>query len=168
MKKRTLLTNIFIVVLMVSIVFVLLAFFEVFPEKAQAPILFASMSLALVSVALVDIVFPLVDNAARFKAENSYKVKTIVKILLFLVAVAFLLLTVKSIGFFSTQFVGIALFCVAYLAQFFIDLDKNKKNQIEDEEEDEEDEEEAEYDDQADEEEFDNRYDEDADEDDNK
>ncbi len=54
-------------------------FFEVFPRKAQPAILFTSMSLALVSVALVDIVFPLIDNAARFKEENSYKVKTIIK-----------------------------------------------------------------------------------------
>ena len=160
MKKRTLLTNIFIVILMISIVFVLLAFFEVFPEKAQPAILFTSMSLALVSVARVDIVFPLIDNAARFKEENSYKVKTIIKIVLFLVAVVFLLLTVKNIGFFKTQFVGIALFCVAYLAQFFIDLDKNKKNQIEEEED-----EELLEDEVGEDEEFDNSYD---DEEDNK
>ncbi len=171
MKKRTLLTNIFIVVLMVSIVFVLLAFFEVFPEKIQPAILFTSMSLALISVALVDIVFPLIDNAARFKEENSYKIKTIIKVVLFLVAVVFLLLTVQNIGFFKTQFVGIALFCVAYLAQFFIDLDKNKKNQIEEDEE-EEDEEAPEGIEEtpADDEEFDNSYedDESEDEDDNK
>ena len=115
---------------MISIVFVLLAFFEVFPEKAQPAILFTSMSLALVSVALVDIVFPLIDNAARFKEEN------------------------------KTQFVGIALFCVAYLAQFFIDLDKNKKNQIEEEED-----EELLEDEVGEDEEFDNSYD---DEEDNK
>ena len=161
MRKRTLLRNIFIVVLMISIVFVLLAFFEVFPESAQSAILFASMSLALISVALVDIVFPLIDNASRFKNENSYKVKTVIKIVLFLVAVAFLLFTVKGIGFFKTQFLGIALFCVAYLAQFFIDLDKNKKNQGE-----EEDDEDAAEDRIEDEEEFDNNYIDDAEEDD--
>ena len=163
MKKRTLLTNIFIVVLMISIVFVLLAFFEVFPESAQSAILFTSMSLALISVALVDIVFPLIDNSSRFKNENSYKVKTVIKIVLFLVAVAFLLFTVKGIGFFKTQFLGIALFCVAYLAQFFIDLDKNKKGQGEDEED-----EDAAEDRIEEEEEFDNNYTDDGEDDEDK
>lgn len=171
MKKRTLLTNVFIIVLMISIVFVLLAFFEIFPANVQQPVLMISMSLALVSVLLVDIVFPLIDNIGRFKKETSYKVKTIVKVVLFIVAVVFLLLTVKSIGIFKTQFLGIALFCVAYLAQFFIDLDKGKKAKIEAEEgnEDEEndDEDDAEDEDEEDddmtsfddEDEFDNSYD---------
>ena len=174
MKKRTLLTNVFIIVLMISIVFVLLAFFEIFPANVQQPVLMISMSLALVSVLLVDIVFPLIDNIGRFKKETSYKVKTIVKVVLFIVAVVFLLLTVKSIGIFKTQFLGIALFCVAYLAQFFIDLDKGKKAKIEAEEgnedeenDDEDDEDDAEDEDEEDddmtsfddEDEFDNSYD---------
>ena len=79
MKKRTLLTNVFIIVLMISIVFVLLAFFEIFPANIQQPVLLISMSFALVSVLLVDIVFPLIDNIGRFKKETSYKIKTIVK-----------------------------------------------------------------------------------------
>ena len=174
MKKRTLLTNVFIIVLMISIVFVLLAFFEIFPANVQQPVLMISMSLALVSVLLVDIVFPLIDNIGRVKKETSYKVKTIVKVVLFIVAVVFLLLTVKSIGIFKTQFLGIALFCVAYLAQFFIDLDKGKKAKIEAEEgnedeenDDEDDEDDAEDEDEEDddmtsfddEDEFDNSYD---------
>ena len=44
----------------------------------------------------------------------------------------FLVLTVKGVGFFKEQFLGIALFCIAYLAQFFVDLDKEKKANIED------------------------------------
>lgn len=171
MKKRTLLTNIFIIVLMISIVFVLLAFFEIFPADVQQPVLIASMSLALISVLLVDIVFPLVDNIGRFKAETSYKVKSIIKVVLFVVSVVFLLLTVKNVGIFKTQFLGIALFCVAYLAQFFVDLDKNKNAVIEesdDEDEYEETDEDSDDDDEAedsevsefdDEDEFDNSYD---------
>lgn len=171
MKKRTLLTNIFIIVLMISIVFVLLAFFEIFPADIQQPVLIASMSLALISVLLVDIVFPLVDNIGRFKAETSYKVKSIIKVVLFVVSVVFLLLTVKNVGIFKTQFLGIALFCVAYLAQFFVDLDKNKNAVIEesdDEDEYEESDEDSDDDDEAedsevsefdDEDEFDNSYD---------
>jgi hypothetical protein len=168
MKKRTLLTNVFIIVLMISIVFVLLAFFEIFPANIQQPVLLISMSFALVSVLLVDIVFPLIDNIGKFKKETSYKIKTIVKVVLFIVAVVFLLLTVKSIGIFKTQFLGIALFCVAYLAQFFIDLDKGRKTQIEaeegDDDEDEDAEEDADEDEDEttsfdDEDEFDNSYD---------
>ena len=88
--------------------------------------------------------------------------------MLFIVAVVFLLLTVKSIGIFKTQFLGIALFCVAYLAQFFIDLDKGRKAQIEAEEGDDDEDEDAEEDDDEDEDEttsfddedeFDNSYD---------
>lgn len=138
MKKRSLLTNIFVITLMVSIVFVLLAFFEIFPANIQQPVLLISMTLALLSVLLVDIVFPLLDNMDRFKSETPYKVKTVVKVVLFIVAVVFLVLTVKSVGIFGKQFVGIALFCVAYLAQFFIDLDKNKKAQIEEDDEESE------------------------------
>ena len=169
MKKRTLLTNIFIIVLMISIVFVLLAFFEIFPADVQQPVLIASMSLALISVLLVDIVFPLVDNIGRFKAETSYKVKSIIKVVLFVVSVVFLLLTVKNVGIFKTQFVGIALFCVAYLAQFFVDLDKNKNAVIEEsDDEDEYEESDEDSDDEVedsevsefdDEDEFDNSYD---------
>lgn len=169
MKKRTLLTNIFIIVLMISIVFVLLAFFEIFPADVQQPVLIASMSLALISVLLVDIVFPLVDNIGRFKAETSYKVKSIIKVVLFVVSVVFLLLTVKNVGIFKTQFLGIALFCVAYLAQFFVDLDKNKNAVIEEsDDEDEYEESDEDSDDEVedsevsefdDEDEFDNSYD---------
>lgn len=133
MKKRTLFTNIFIVILMVAIVFVLLAFFDIFKEDTlKQPILSISMSVALVSVALIDIVFPLIDNFKRFKQETGYKIKSAVKIVLFAVSVVFLILTVKGIGIFEKQFLGIALFCLTYLAQFFIDLDREKKVQIED------------------------------------
>lgn len=162
MKKRTLLTNIFIIVLMISIVFVLLAFFQILPENLQQPILMISMSTALISVLLVDVVFPLIDNIDRFKNETSYKVKTIVKGVLFIVAVVFLILTVKKVGIFGEAFVGIALFCVAYLVQFFIDLDKNKAAVEEAAEDDIEDEEAYTEDSIAnedDEDEFDNSYD---------
>ena len=162
MKKRTLLTNIFVITLMISIVFVLLAFFEIFPANIQQPVLLVSMTLALVSVLLVDVVFPLLDNMERFKNETSYKVKAAVKVVLFIVAVVFLILTVKSLGIFGKQFVGIALFCVSYLAQFFIDLDKNKNAQY-DEEDDDDDEDEDNKNTNVlafdDEDEFDNSYD---------
>lgn len=133
MKKRTLLTNIFIVTLMISIVFVLLAFFDIFDEdKLKQPILTASMIVALISVALIDIVFPVIDNFKRFIQETPYKIKAIVKLIVFAVSIVFLFLTVKGIGIFGKQFLGIALFCITYLVQFFIDLDKEKKVQIED------------------------------------
>lgn len=161
MKKRSLLTNIFVITLMVSIVFVLLAFFEIFPANIQQPVLLVSMTLALLSVLLVDVVFPLLDNIDRVKNETSYKIKAAVKVVLFIVAVVFLVLTVKSVGIFGKQFVGIALFCVAYLAQFFIDLDKNKNAQIEEDDEDEDENQDESSNVLAfdDEDEFDNSYD---------
>ena len=63
---------------------------------------------------------------------------------------------------FSEAFVGIALFCVAYLVQFFIDLDKNKAALEEASEDDTEDEENYTEDaivNEDDEDEFDNSYD---------
>lgn len=118
---------------MISIVFVLLAFFDVFnKDTLKNPILTVSMIVALISVALIDIVFPIIDNFNRFKKETGYKVKSIVKFVLFGISVVFLVLTVKGTGFFAEEFLGIALFCLTYLAQFFIDLDKAKKENIED------------------------------------
>ena len=118
---------------MISIVFVLLAFFDVFnKDTLKNPILTVSMIVALISVSLIDIFFPIIDNFSRFKKETGYKVKSIVKFVLFGLSVVFLVLTVKGVGIFAEEFLGIAFFCLTYLAQFFIDLDKQKKVNIED------------------------------------
>ncbi len=128
MKKRKLLTDIFTVVLMVAIVLVLLAFFGVFPGDVGTPgdvayimLSFVSVPLALISVALIDLVFPLIDNKAMLK-ENSYKIKAIVKIVIFLAAVVFGVLFFTGVVSLD-QFVGVGIFVVLYIAQFCINLD---------------------------------------------
>ncbi len=132
MKNRKLLTDIFTVVLMVSIVLVLLAYLNVFPGTVQEEgsasyivLSYISVPLALISVALIDLVFPLIDNWAMMK-EHAYKIKAGVKIALFVAAVIFGLLFFMT-GVFATlitnDFVGVAIFVALYIAQFCINLD---------------------------------------------
>lgn len=130
MKKRKLLTDIFTVVLMISIVLVLLAYLNVFPGDVQKEgsvsyimLSYVSVPLALLSVALIDLVFPLIDNRALL-AQNSYKIKAGVKIVLFLAAVVFgMLFFIGGIFASMNDFVGVAIFVGLYIAQFCINLD---------------------------------------------
>lgn len=132
MKHRKLLTDIFTVVLMVSIVLVLLAYLNVFPGTVQEEgsvsyilLSYVSVPLALISVALIDLVFPLIDNRAMLKA-SSYIVKTSVKIVLFVAAVIFGVLFFMTDVFatlITNDFVGVAIFVALYIAQFCVNLD---------------------------------------------
>ena len=132
MKNRKLLTDIFTVVLMVSIVLVLLAYLEVFPgsirEEGSASYIilsYISVPLALISVALIDLVFPLIDNRVMLK-ENAYKVKAGVKIVLFVAAVIFGVLFFMTGAFVTlivNDYIGVAIFVALYIAQFCINLD---------------------------------------------
>ncbi len=132
MKKRKLLTDIFTVVLMVAIVLVLLAYLNIFPGDVQEAgsvsyimLSYVSVPLALIAVALIDLVFPLIDNRAML-AENAYRIKTGIKIVLFLAAVVFGMLFFVSDVFanvIKNEFVGVAIFVALYIAQFCINLD---------------------------------------------
>ncbi|MBP3392803.1 MAG: hypothetical protein J6L76_08490 [Clostridia bacterium] len=132
MKNRKLLTDIFTVVLMVSIVLVLLAYLNVFPGTVQDEgsasyivLSYISVPLALISVALIDLVFPLIDNRAMLK-ENKFKVKAGVKIALFAAAVIFgvlFFMTDALATAITNDFVGVAIFVALYIAQFCINLD---------------------------------------------
>lgn len=143
MKNRKLLTDIFTVVLMVSIVLVLLAYLNVFPGTVQEEgsvsyivLSYISVPLALISVALIDLVFPLIDNREMLK-DNKYKIKTGVKIALFAAAVIFGVLFFMT-GVFATlitnDFIGVAIFVALYIAQFCINLDP-KPEPVEEKEE---------------------------------
>ena len=132
MKNRKLLTDIFTVILMVSIVLVLLAYLNVFPGTVQEEgsvsyivLSYISVPLALISVALIDLVFPLIDNRAMLK-EKAFVIKAGVKVVLFDAAVIFGLLFFKT-GVFATlitnDFIGVAIFVALYIAQFCINLD---------------------------------------------
>lgn len=139
MKKRKLLTDIFIVVLMISIVLVLLAYLGVFGESYEVEgslarkIIFIAVPLALISVLLVDIVFPILDNLNKFK-EKTFLIKVILKGILFIAAVVVLVCHVK--GMFMNEFLGVGIFCAIYLVQFFIDLDKKQNKELNKEYED--------------------------------
>ena len=94
MKKRKLLTDIFTVVLMLAIVVVVLAYLNVFPGKDvnekgslnYAMVAYVGMPLALLSVLLIDLIFPLIDNRKRL-SEPVFIVKVVAKTLLFIAAV---------------------------------------------------------------------------------
>ena len=86
-----------------------------------------AVPLALFSVLLVDIVFPVIDNLSKLK-EKVFLVKVIVKGLLFIAAVVVLVCHVK--GMFMNEFLGVGVFCGIYLIQFFIDLDKKGNKEL--------------------------------------
>jgi len=138
MKKRKLLTDIFIVILMISIVLVLLSYLNVFPGgdytvegSISRKVILVAIPLALLSVLLVDIVFPVLDNLSKF-SQKSFLIKVIIKSLLFIAAVVVLVCHVN--GVFMNEFLGVGLFVVVYLIQFFIDLDKKEKKVVQEEE----------------------------------
>lgn len=140
MKKRKLLTDIFIVILMISIVLVLLSYLNVFPGEDYTvegslarKIIMIAIPLALVSVLLIDIVFPILSNLNKF-SEKVFLIKVVVKSLLFIAAVVILICHVN--GAFMNEFLGVGLFVVVYLVQFFIDLDKKEKAPVEENDED--------------------------------
>lgn len=140
MKKRKLLTDIFIVVLMISIVLVLLSYLGVFPgesyeveDSLARKIILVAVPLALISVLLVDIVFPVLDNLGKFK-ETPFLIKVILKGVLFIAAVVVLICHVQ--GMFKNEFLGVGVFCGIYLVQFFIDLDKKPNKELNKEYED--------------------------------
>lgn len=143
MKHKNLLTNIFSIVLMVSLVIILLAAFNIFPgESSETPgslsnvLSSIAMPLALISIALIDIVFPLIDNRVKLK-EKKYLILTIVKLVLFAAAVVFLMLHMFAGLFAEKQIVAIMIFCILYLGQFVINLDP-KPAPVTEEPEDEE------------------------------
>lgn len=140
MKKRKLLTDIFIVVLMISIVLVLLSYLGVFPGESYEvegslarKIILVAVPLALVSVLLVDIIFPVLDNLNKFK-EKPFLIKVVLKGILFIAAVVVLICHVQ--GMFKNEFLGVGIFCAIYLVQFFIDLDKKPNKELNKEYED--------------------------------
>lgn len=142
MKKRKLLTDIFTIVLMIAIVFVVLSYLGVFPGADNTTVgstnyimlTYVAMPLALISVAMIDIVFPILDNK-KIRGTVKFKVKAGIKIALFVAAIVFAVLFFLANAFPQmNEFVGVAIFCALYFAQFCINLDP-KPSQVENEEE---------------------------------
>lgn len=131
MKNRKLLTDIFTVVMMAAIVLVLLAYLNVFPGEydkegtvSYVMLSYVSIPLALISVALIDLVFPLLDNKALLK-ERNFQIKAGIKVVLFLLAVVFGILYMAGAlsSMIDSEFVGVGIFIALYIAQFCINLD---------------------------------------------
>lgn len=145
MKNRNLFNNIFTVIIMLSLVFFLLSYFQVFGnEYLEGWIQKITLPLALASAICMEIILPVLDNKELFKREKKMKIMLIVKILLVVAAIIPLVLNV--LGTLAqnqkAEFGVLAAFVILYMAQFFINLDP--KPELSDEDEDEEDDEEDE------------------------
>ena len=149
MKNRNLFNNIFTIIIMLSLVFFLLAYFQVFGnESLEGWIQKITLPLALASAICMEIILPVLDNKEMFKREKKMRILLIVKIVLVVAAIVPLVLNVTGTLAQNTkaEFGVLAAFVILYMAQFFINLDP--KPEISDEEdeadEDEEDEDEDE------------------------
>lgn len=151
MKNRTLFNNIFTVIIMLSLVFFLLSYFQVFGnEVVEGWISNITLPLALISAICMEIVLPVLDNKQMFKTEKKMKILLAVKIVLVIAAIIPLVLNLTNqLGNDkSTEFGVLAAFVILYMAQFFINLDP--KPEIEEDEDEDEDEEYEEDDEEED------------------
>lgn len=139
MKQRNLLTNIFSVLLIVSLVAFLLVTFSVIKGALKEVITFVSLPVAIISVACIDIVFPILDNKKRLREDKVLKILTIVKIVIFIAAFVVMSLYVTRI--FLDEVLAVIIFIVLYFAQFFINIDpKQPKISVDEDLEEEEEE----------------------------
>jgi magnesium-transporting ATPase (P-type) len=138
MKKRNLLSNILYVAILVTLVAFLLVQFQVLgmSEETRTIVSTVLLVIAVLSVAMVEIVFPVLDNKALLK-EKKYAIMVSVKSVLFVASLVFLFLY-QPFGKITSAGIAIAGFVVLYFAQFFISLDP--KPVLEEDDEDEEDE----------------------------
>lgn len=145
MKNRNLFTNILSILIIVALAFFLLVQFNVFSDMAQSTkdlIGIASLAVAIVSVILIDIVFPIIENRARL-TEKKYLIMFIVKVILFAAAITVLLLF-HPFKIIKDTTVALVSFIVLYFIQFFINLDAKSYDDDDDDEEYEDDAEEIE------------------------
>lgn len=132
MKHRNLLTNIFSLLLIVSLVAILLVTFEVIEGAFGEVITKISLPIAIISVACIDIVFPILDNKKRLREEKVLKILTVVKIVLFIAAFAVMCLHVARV--ITDEVVAVIIFIILYFAQFFINIDPKQPKISADEE----------------------------------
>ena len=133
MKKRGMLSNILYIVILVALVGFLLVQFNILglEDSAKSVASTLLLVLAVISVACVEIVFPVLDNKELLR-DRKYVIMATVKSLLFLAALVILFLyepfgVIKSTGF------AIVGFVVLYFIQFFISLDPKPVAEAEDE-----------------------------------
>lgn len=142
MKYRRTLNNIFTVLIMISLLGFLLAYFEVFNnETVEGVIQKITLPVALVSAVFMEVVLPAIDNKEMFKTDKTFVIKFIIKCLLLGGAVVPLVLNL--LGEFTqdstSEFTVLAIFVVLYMAQFFINLDPKPEADEDEYEEDDDD-----------------------------
>lgn len=146
MKFRNLFTNILSILIILALAFFLTVQFDIIKgltDSHRNMIGIASLAVAIVSVILIDIVFPVIDNRARL-SEKKYSILLIVKAVLFASAVTVLLMY-HPFALIKTSWIALGSFVLLYFAQFFINLDA-KPDYDDDDYEDEEDDEESDAD----------------------
>lgn len=124
MKLRNLFTNILSILIILALAFFLIVQFDFIKgltDSHRNMIGIASLAVAIVSVILIDIVFPVIDNRSRL-SEKKYSILLIVKAVLFAAAVTVLLMY-HPFGIIKTSWIALGSFVLLYFAQFFINLD---------------------------------------------
>ncbi len=145
MKHRNFLSNIFSVVLIVSLIAFLFVMLKGMDDGLGTAIKYISLPLAIISVACIDIVFPILDNKQRLRENINLKVLTIVKIVLFIAAFVVIGLYVTNIILSDNEMIALSVFVVLYFAQFVINIDPKKPRVAEVSEDDDEDYDDDEY-----------------------
>ena len=126
MKNRKLWNNIFTVIILASLAFFLLAYFGVFRnESLEGWISKITLPVAMLSALFMEIILPYIDNKELFRTDSKMRLKLIIKIILFVLALIPLGLNISGVLEQSNQaeFGVLAAFVVLYMAQFFINLD---------------------------------------------
>ena len=123
MKKRNGLTNLFYVIILLSLVGFLAVEFGFFNLEAQVQKILATalLALAIIMVACIEFVLPIASNKEMLK-NKKYGIMVAVKAVLF-VAAATVLFLYEPFGVIRNMTVSLVLFVVFYFIQFFISLD---------------------------------------------
>lgn len=123
MKNRNLLSNILYIVILVVLAAFLVVQFNLLHlgDGTKTAVSSILLAIAVVAVAFVEIVFPVMDNKEMLK-DQKYKMMLIVKSVLFIIALALLFLY-EPFGVITSMPVALIGFVVIYFIQFFINLD---------------------------------------------
>ncbi len=128
MKYRNLLTNIFYVVILISLVLFLLIEFGVMgmSDGMKRVVSTLLLALAVLSVAMIEIVLPVIANRDMLK-NKKYVVRAVIKTVL-LLASAVVLFMFEPFGVIKDMTTALVIFCVTYFLQFFISLEPKLAN----------------------------------------
>ena len=150
MKLRNLFTNILSILIILALAFFLAVQFDIIEgltDSHRNMIGIASLAVAIVSVIMIDIVFPVIDNRSRL-SEKKYLILLLVKVVLFASAVTVLLMY-HPFAVIKTSWIALGSFVLLYFAQFFINLDAKPDDDDDDYDDDDDEEEISDSDDDS-------------------